>query len=165
MFNNLKNYQTVFHSGCTIFTFPPATHKGSSFSTSFLISILLSMVLDNSHPNGCQKVLTVVLICIFLMTNDIEHFFMCWSFAYLWRNVYSSTLHIFYVVCFLLSCRSSLYVLGFPGSSAGKESACNAGDLGSVPGLGRSPGEGKGYPLQYFCLENSMNGIALSTTE
>ena len=38
---------------------------------------------------------------------------------------------------------------GFPGDSAGKESACNAGDLGSIPELGRSPGEGKGYPLQY----------------
>ena len=42
--------------------------------------------------------------------------------------------------------------LGFPGSSAGKESACNVGDLGSIPGLGRSPGEGKGYPLQYSGL-------------
>ena len=41
------------------------------------------------------------------------------------------------------------YVLGFPGSSAGKESPCNAGDLGSIPGLRRSAGEGKGYPLQY----------------
>ena len=40
------------------------------------------------------------------------------------------------------------------GSSAGKESACNAGDLGSVPGLGRSPGGGHGNPLQYSCLEN-----------
>ena len=39
--------------------------------------------------------------------------------------------------------------LGFPGGSDGKEYACNAGDLGSIPGLGRSPGEGKGYPLQY----------------
>ena len=39
--------------------------------------------------------------------------------------------------------------MGFPGGSAGKESACNAGDLGSIPGLGRSPGEGKYYPLQY----------------
>ena len=47
----------------------------------------------------------------------------------------------------------------FPGGSAGKESACNAGDLGSIPGLGRSPGEGKGYPLQYSGLENSMDGI------
>ena len=41
--------------------------------------------------------------------------------------------------------------------SAGKESTCNAGDLGSIPGLGRSAGEGKGYPLQYSCLENPMD--------
>ena len=46
--------------------------------------------------------------------------------------------------------------LGFPCGSADKESACNAGDLGSIPGLGRCPGEGKGYPLQYSGLENSM---------
>ena len=44
-----------------------------------------------------------------------------------------------------------------PGGSDGKESACNVGDPGSIPGLGRSPGEGNGYPLQYSCLENSMN--------
>ena len=50
--------------------------------------------------------------------------------------------------------------MGFPSGSAGKDSACNAGDLGSIPGLGRYPGEGKGYPLQYSCLENSMDGIA-----
>ena len=53
---------------------------------------------------------------------------------------------------------------GFSGSSAGEESACNAGDLGSIPGLGRFPGEGKGYPLQYACLENSMNGGAWQAT-
>ena len=47
--------------------------------------------------------------------------------------------------------------MGFPCGSAGKESACNVGDLGSFPGLGRSPGEGKGYPLQYSGLENSMD--------
>ena len=47
-------------------------------------------------------------------------------------------------------------LLGFPCDSAGKESTCNAGDLCLVPGPGRSPGEGKGYPLQYFGLENSM---------
>ena len=45
----------------------------------------------------------------------------------------------------------------FPGSSEGKESAFNAGDLGSIPGWGRSPGEGNGNPLQYSCLENSMD--------
>ena len=49
---------------------------------------------------------------------------------------------------------------GFLCVSAGTESACNAGDLGSIPGLGRSPGEGKGYPLQYSGLENSMDCIA-----
>ena len=49
--------------------------------------------------------------------------------------------------------------LDFPGGSVGKEFACNAGDLGLIPGLGRSPGEGKGYPLQYSGLENSMDCI------
>ena len=48
----------------------------------------------------------------------------------------------------------------FPHSSVGKESSCNAEDLGSVPGFWRSPGEGKGYPLQYCGLENSMDCIA-----
>ena len=49
--------------------------------------------------------------------------------------------------------------LGFPGGSAGKESTCNVGDLASIPGLGRSPGEGKGYSLQYSGLENSNGCI------
>ena len=49
---------------------------------------------------------------------------------------------------------------GFPGGSDGKASAYNVGDLGSVPGLGRSPGEGNGNPLQYSCLENPMDGGA-----
>ena len=50
---------------------------------------------------------------------------------------------------------------GFPGGSAGKESTCNAGDLSSIPGLGRSPGEGNGYPLQYSGLENSRDYIVV----
>ena len=58
---------------------------------------------------------------------------------------------------------------GFPGSSARKESACNVGDLGSIPRLGRSPAEGNGYPLQYSGLENSrlyiVNGVAKSLTQ
>ena len=55
--------------------------------------------------------------------------------------------------------------LGFICDSAGKESACNAGDLGLIPGLGRYPGEGKGYPLQDFGLENSMDCIAHGVTK
>ena len=58
--------------------------------------------------------------------------------------------------------------LGFPCGSAGKESACNVGDLGSILGLGRSPAEGKGYPLQYPGLKNStdcvVHGMAKSQT-
>ena len=56
----------------------------------------------------------------------------------------------------------------FPGASDGKESACGAGDLGLIPGSGRPPGGGKGYPLQYSGLENSMDcidhGVAKSWT-
>ena len=64
--------------------------------------------------------------------------------------------------------------MGFPGGSEGKESACNAGDLVLVPVVGRSSGEGNGYPLQYSCLENSMDrgawwvtvhGVAKSQTQ
>ena len=59
----------------------------------------------------------------------------------------------------------ALSKLGFPCGSAGKESACNVGDLGLIPGLGRSPGEGKGYPLQYSGLENSMDCVAHGVAE
>ena len=51
-------------------------------------------------------------------------------------------------------------IQGFPGGTDGKASACNGGDPGSIPMLGRSPGEGNGNPLQYSCLENSMDGEA-----
>ena len=54
--------------------------------------------------------------------------------------------------------------MDFPGGSDGKESACNAGDLGSIPGLGRSPGVGHGKLVQYSCLENSMDRGAWRAT-
>ena len=54
----------------------------------------------------------------------------------------------------------SWYELGFLGGSEVKASACNEGDPGSIPGLGRSPGEGNGNPLQYSCLENPVDGGA-----
>ena len=62
-----------------------------------------------------------------------------------------------------LSVTNNMTYLGrwgsFPDSSVGKESACNAGDMGSIPGLGRYPGEGKGYPLQDSCLENPIQSM------
>ena len=54
--------------------------------------------------------------------------------------------------------------LGFPGGSDGKESICNVGDLGSTPGLGKSPGDGNGYTVQYSGLENSMDRAAWQAT-
>ena len=72
-----------------------------------------------------------------------------------------NTVHILHVVTISYS-RFSLYLRlcilskrGFASGSDGKESACNVGNLGSLPGLGRSPGEGNGNPLQYSCMENS----------
>ena len=64
---------------------------------------------------------------------------------------------------------ATVLIMGFPCGSAGKESTRNAGDLGLIPGLGRFPGEGEGYPLQYSGLENSMDytvhGITKSRTQ
>ena len=62
-------------------------------------------------------------------------------------------------VCVCVCVCVCMFVMGFPCGSAGKESSCKAEDLGSIPGLGRPPGEGKGYPLQYSGLENSMDCI------
>ena len=57
-------------------------------------------------------------------------------------------------------CYTLVVIVDFPGGSEGKASACNAGDLGWIPGSGRSPGEGNGTPLQHCCLENPMDGGA-----
>ena len=63
------------------------------------------------------------------------------------------------MICYMISLFITAW--GFPGGSDCKESAYNAGDLGSIPGLGRSPGEGHGNPLKYSCLENPMDRGAL----
>ena len=68
-----------------------------------------------------------------------------------------SVLIMTYYFCYPYYCTELLFYVCFPCGSAGKESACNAEDLDSTPGLGRSPGEGKGNPLQYPVLVNSMD--------
>ena len=85
--------------------------------------------------------------------------------------LYSFRLRSGYEVCFLVNLTCVHNMQGFPCGSVGRESACNEGDLSSISGLGRFPGEGKGYPLQYSVLENSMDSIVhgghkeLGTTE
>ena len=96
--------------------------------------------------------------------NEIEHFLR------LAQSVEHETLNLSFVG-FSLTLGD---VFGLPRGSGGKESACNAGNLGLIPELGRSPGEGHGYPLQYSWLENSMErgawratvqGVAKSRTQ
>ena len=65
----------------------------------------------------------------------------------------------------VLSFHSSFSVMIFPGSSVGEQSACNAGDPCLIPGSGRSPGEGNGYPLQYSGVENSIDSIVHGVAE
>ena len=72
-------------------------------------------------------------------------------------TISSTTTQVFYFRYHTLECRERwilIIYMGFPCGSAGKESTCNVEDLGSIPGLGRSPGEGKGYPRQFSVLEN-----------
>ena len=79
------------------------------------------------------------------MISDFEHFYMCFSAIFFFSLVKCLFVSFAYILILLV---------GYPGGSDGKESACSAGDLGSIPGLGRSPGGGHGNPLQYSCLEN-----------
>ena len=87
-----------------------------------------------------------------------------------WKNRYKYSIYLFFFLFFFFCLfvfkfyfifKLNITVLDLPNiySSAGRKSTCNVGDLGSIPGLGRSPGEGKGYPLQYSGLENSMDCI------
>ena len=94
------------------------------------------------------------------MISMLERFFylLCeqWMQSLLGKNGkcqnQSSGIQFFIIIC--------TQIEGFHGSSAGKESTLNVGDLGSIPGLGRSPGKGKDYPLQYSGLENPRDGGA-----
>ena len=93
------------------------------------------------------------------LTHDYQSQFFCMIWIK-WKNPHAPNI-------MLLPTWSCIWVnidSDFPGSSDGKESVCNAGDPGSIPGSGRSPGEGNGNPLQYSCLENSMGREAWRAT-
>ena len=116
-----------------------------------------------------------IILCHFLLYNKVNQLYI---YIYPLFQIFFFFLHIGHYrvlkrvpnavqqvfICYLF------YIHGFPCGSAHKESICNAGDLGSIPSLGRSPGEGRGYPLQYFGLEKSMDSVhglnkELDTTE
>ena len=97
-------------------------------------------------------------ICVYIQIS--------YGLKFSYRNKVSSS-HVYFFtsyICININKYVWAQVLGFPGGSEGKESACSAGEPGSIPRSGRSPGEGIGYPLQYSCLENSMDRGAWQAT-
>ena len=122
------------------------------------------------HPTISSS---VTLFCLRSLPAS-EFFPMCWLFILGGQSIEVSVFRVDFLWDWLVwsSCcprdsqeaspapqLENINYLGFPDSSVGKESTCNAGDPGLIPGSGRSPGEGKGYPLQYSGLENSMDWI------
>ena len=95
------------------------------------------------------------IFSLYRSLQSIEQSSLCYTAG----PYYFSILYIVVCICQFQSPSLSLVTitLGFPGGSDGKESVCNAGDLGLIPGSGRSPGEGNGNLIQYTCLENYMD--------
>ena len=131
----------------------PLSHKGSPSVDFLMIGILIWYFI-------------VVWVRLSLIMSNTEHLFMCLlaMLEFPDRSVgKESTCNAgdpfdswIGKICWRRDRLPTQIFLGFPRGSTGNESACNAGDLGSIPGLGRSPGEGNSYPLQYPCLENSL---------
>ena len=132
----------------------PFAHSASVTSISFLFfNILLS------QPS--------FIVCSFCLewspprywSEVIFHWILFWLYS-LYLQPFSSTVTFFFISLFDIWYAMVFdiqYCMGFPGGSDTKESACNAGDTATISGLRRSPGAGNGNPLQYYCLENSMD--------
>ena len=109
-----------------------------------------------------------------MIANTFKPFFLSWNFTYcpwlackscIYRNEWIDPRILIFVPKYVSLSQSTVLSFSiFPGGSEVKASASNAGDPGSIPGLGRSPGEGNGNPLQYSCLENPMDLKVWSAT-
>ena len=112
-----------------------------------------------------------VCVCSSFDVQEGLHFFSIvylHSYTFIWYPEFSNSCDSTYLLFLMNNDKinvSSCSCLSFPFGLAGKESACNVGDLGLIPGLGRSPEEGKGYPFQYSGLENSMDYSPLGFRE
>ena len=154
--HNKSNKSFVFQLLPSIITFPQFTALGSLIPVFFVFSL----------PYRCIAFL--LISCINPSSNhSFELFITEFFLVYGWVHVKNNKLHFCLVdLSFAnLICRASTNrpktgrgnTVFFPSGSDGKESACNVGEPGSIPGSGRSPGEGNGYPLQYSCLGNPMD--------
>ena len=124
--------------------------------------ILGKLLLCLRHPFASHICPSCASWCLVLITTMLQSIWACLLLSKL--SVIQNYLHSSFGESLILEKKSNSIVLicpneytGFPGGSDGKESACNARAYGLIPGLGRSLGEGNGYPLQYFCQENSMD--------
>ena len=146
------------------------THTAVLPSTPSALSLHPALPSDNPQRRGYTLdhllfLFTVLVIPLFLSLGDLkpQHPMLNES-KYIGISILQSTSYfrshltsILFISVGNVLTRNRAASEGFPGGSNGKESACNAGDPGSIPGLGRSPGEGNGNPPQYSCLENPMD--------
>ena len=134
------------------------------------LSLSFSSIYNNitsSHSNKLTslKAITKNIVSLHIFICLFKYICTCWwlsskeSACQCWRHKRCEVDPWIRKICWRRDRLLTPVFLGFPGGSAGKESVCNVGDLGSISGLGRSPGEGKGYPLQYSGLETSINCI------
>ena len=123
----------------------------------------VEFVLAVSLPQQHMVLSNFKFLSIWIVFSGISEWILVFIFWFTLYGIGSWKLFSFSTWKMSMTCLA-LLLLGFPGGSVGKESACNARDLGSIPGLGRSPEEGNGYPLQHSGLENSIDGGAWQAT-
>ena len=129
-----------------LYGYPSYTVKFNSYSISLCLMWKLCywrFFFFSQYPCSTLSFSLFVCVCVRLSHGDFLSLSLHFCLS-------SNSIAIAYCLMFAI-------LVGFPGDSDGNESVCNAGDVGSVSGLGRSPGEGNGNPLQYSCLENSTD--------
>ena len=150
----------LWHWNKNTFSSPVTTAEFSKFAG--ILSEAWSSLTEIPSPPLTWFAVMLPKACL---TSDSRMFGSRWVITPLWL---SGSLRSFLYSSSVYSCHLFLISSDFPCGSAGKESACNVEDLGSIPGLGRSPEEGNSYPLQYSGLENSIDstvhGLATSWT-